>query len=871
MKLILTHDGADFDALASMVAAKKLYPDALMVLPNSMEKKVKDYIKEAEMEAEFVTPSQINAEHVDTLILVDFKRLDRNTFVSKILETKKPTIHIYDHHPAHKKDIEGDLEVIKETGACATIIVDILLKKQIPITPQEATLFLLGIHEDTGSFTFTSTTPEDMRIAAELVSLGADLNIVADHLKRELTAEQVDVLNEMLKNLERIRIAGVEIGITTIERDRYVGDLAVLTHKLRDIEGLNVLFVLALMDNKVTIIGRSRIEALHIGNILSDFNGGGHQTAGSASIKNVTLNQIKNELLSKIKEHLEKTRTASSVMTKPAITISPDATLKEAEKVLVRYNINALPVVKDGKVLGIITRQIVERALYHHLELDKVEDYMNTKIQTVTEDTPITKIEKIMLSHQQRLVPVVDDKGNIVGVVTRGELLKALYQDMLRTSPEAQEHLFQKNLKALMRDRIPRNLMAIIEKAKEVGERLNYNVYIVGGFVRDLLLRVDNFDLDFVVEGNGPHFALELARELNGRANIHKKFETAVVILPDNTRVDVTTARFEYYKEPAALPEVARGSIKRDLYRRDFTINAMAIKITGKDAYTLIDYYGGLRDLKEKSIRVIHNLSFVEDPTRAFRAIRFEQRYGFKITPETEKLIRLAVRNRIFERLSGKRVFNELKHMLDEKNALQMVKRMDELGLLQFIHPDLKITPDIEELFSKALEIFNWYELLFKRKQPETWMTNMMILLHKLKENEVKELLHWFGMSKKEKETILTGIKEVDRTVHTLSRLQDPVEIFRLLSGFPLESVLFFMAKAREEDQQKIGRYLMEWMDIKTEIGGKELIELGLTPGPLFGKILNKVLEAKIRGEVRDREDELTFVKKLLENGLIRQ
>lgn len=224
-----------------------------------------------------------------------------------------------------------------------------------------------------------------------------------------------------------------------------------------------------------------------------------------------------------------------------------------------------------------------------------------------------------------------------------------------------------------------------------------------------------------------------------------------MVILPDDTRVDVTTARFEYYKEPAALPEVARGSIKRDLYRRDFTINAMAIKITGEDAYTLIDYYGGLKDLKEKVIRVIHNLSFVEDPTRAFRAIRFEQRYGFRISPQTERLIKLAVKNRIFEKLSGKRVFNELKHMLSEKNAFLMIKRMEELDLLQFIHPQIKTDRETEELFIKAQEIFSWYELLFKRRQPETWLTNMMILLRNIDEKEVEKLLSWFGVSKKKR------------------------------------------------------------------------------------------------------------------------
>lgn len=866
MKIIVCHDNADLDAIASMVAAKKLYPDALMVLPNSMEKTARDLIKEAELEPAFIKPSQIDPKSVELAILVDFKRRDRSKLIDKLLKEKRPEIHIYDHHPAHGKDIEGNVEIIEETGACTTIIVNLLRKKGVSITPSEATIMLLGIHEDTGSFTFNSTTPQDMEAAAYLLSLGANLNIVSDHLKRELTAEQIDVLNEMLENLERLKIAGIEVGITAISRDKYVGDLAVLAHKLRDIEGLSVLFVLARMDNKITIIGRSRIHALHVGSVLSEFGGGGHSTAASASVKDLTLVQVKEKLLNTIKSHLEKTQTAKNIMTSPAITTTADTTLDEAEKILVRYNINALPVVSDDKVVGIITRQIIERALYHQLEMGKVGDYMNTEFEVAYEDTPIFELERIMLTKPQRLVPILNREERIVGVVTRGELLKALYEDMMHSPLKRNEHLFKKNLKSLMRDRIPSDLMRIIETAKELGGELGYNVYLVGGFVRDLLLRVDNFDLDFVIEGDGPHFASKLAERFKGRVNIHRKFETAVVILPDGNRVDVTTARFEYYREPAALPEVARGSIKRDLYRRDFTINAMAIKLTEPDAYTLIDYYGGLRDLKDKVIRIIHNLSFVEDPTRAFRAIRFEQRYGFRIGPQTERLIRLAVRDGIFERLSGKRVFNELKHMLDEKNALLMVKRMQELDLLKFIHRNLHVDKDMEELFNKAVEIFNWYELLFKRKQPERWITNAMILLKDLKESELKELLQWFGIGKKEKELIVSGIKKVNKVIYNLSKTEDPAEIYSILSGHPLEAVLFFMAKAEAKNQEKIGRYLMEWMDIKTEVKGDDLIRMGLTPGPIFGKILSKVLEAKIRGEVKTKEEELELVKQLVLN-----
>ncbi|MEO0278788.1 MAG: hypothetical protein ABIM21_05900, partial [candidate division WOR-3 bacterium] len=419
---------------------------------------------------------------------------------------------------------------------------------------------------------------------------------------------------------------------------------------------------------------------------------------------------------------------------------------------------------------------------------------------------------------------------------------------------------------SLMRERIPRRILDVIEIAKDVGEELRLNVYIVGGFVRDLILKVENYDLDFVVEGDGLSFAKAFAERVNGRVNIHERFETAVVIFPDNYRVDVSTARMEYYEEPASLPRVVRGSIKRDLYRRDFTINAMAIKITGDDAYTLFDYYGGMRDIKDRLINVIHNLSFVEDPTRAFRAVRFEQRYGFRIGPQTEKLIKIAVKERIFEKLTGKRIMNELKHMLSEKHAFRMIKRMEELGILQFVHSKLKADTYMEGVFERTREVIAWYELLFKRKQPESWIINAAALLHTLQIDEVKELLHWFNLSRDDREKILVAITDYKSIIKQLESTTDEVKIYWLLKSYPLEAVLFFLAMCeKEEVRQKIGTYLIELVDLETEIKGRDILALGATPGPIIGEILKKVLEAKIKGSVKSREEEISLARELFE------
>ena len=869
MQIITSHIMADFDALACMVAAKKLYPQAHLVFPGSQEKKVRDYLKESPFALEFLSSSQIDPQEVDLMVIVDTKLKERIGELAKVLDLGKAKVHIYDHHPAHPQDIQGDLEVVDNVGAATTLFVEIFRKRGIPLSPEEATLLALGIYEDTGSFTFNSTTPRDMEAAAFLMTQGADLNLVSDYVKRDLTAEQVELLNEMIQNTQIHTIRGIDVAITAISREKYVGDLAILAHKLKDMENLNVLFVLARMDDRITLIARSRIEAVDVGAIAGEFGGGGHPTAASAVIKDLTLVQVKEKLLQLLKDHLVSARRARDIMTTPPISVSPLVSILEAEKTMVRFNINSLLVMDRGKLLGIITRQTVEKAIYHRLHEAPVQDYMTTDFQTVSSDTPVEELEEIMLEKGQRMVPVVD-RGRVVGVVTRGELLRTLYRD-LSTKPRPLKkdgrEPFVKNVKVLMKERLPRELWDVVQQGGKVAEELGYNAYLVGGFVRDLLLRVPNLDLDIVVEGDGLIYADALARALGGRTNKHERFKTAVVVLPNGRKIDVATARMEYYEKPGALPEVMEGSIKRDLYRRDFTINAMAIKLNRPEAFTLIDYFGGQKDLKEKVIRVIHSLSFVEDPTRAFRAVRFEQRYGFRIGGQTERLIKQAVKQGLFHRVSGMRLYSELRQMLSEKEPLRMVERMEKLGLLPFIHPQLRLTPEIRRLFLRVDEVLAWYELLFMEEKAATWIVYMAALFKDLSTREVKGLSKRLSIPKKYARVLVEAHEKTPHAVRILSTSRlDPSQVYRLFKPLALETLLYTMAYSPKEEVKKaVSLYLTHLRKVKTALSGKDLVAMGLEPGPIFSEILNTLLTARLKGEVSTREEEIRLVKEMVE------
>ncbi len=870
MQIITSHIMADFDALACMVAAKKLYPRAHLVFPGSQEKKVRDYLKESPFALETLSVSQINPQDVELLVIVDTKLKERIGDLKGIVEMGKAAIHIYDHHPAHPKDIRGEVEVVDEVGAAVTLFTEMFREKGIPITPEEATLMALGIYEDTGAFTFNSTTPRDLEAAAYLIANGADLNLISDYVKRDLTPEQVELLNEMIQNTQIHRIYGVEVAISTISRQKYVGDLAVLAHKLKDMKNLNVLFVLARMDDRITLIARSRIEAVDVGAITEEFGGGGHPTAASAVIKDLTLVQAQERLLKVLEEALSCARRARDIMTSPPLWVSPTTSIREAERAMVRFNINALLVVDGERLMGIITRQTVEKAIYHALQDAPVKDYMNTEAQSVDVDTPLDELEKIMLEGAQRIVPVIEG-GKVVGVVTRGELLRTLYRD-LSTKPHSlriRKEPFVKNVKVLLKERLPTEAWELVQLAGKVAERLDYNVYLVGGIVRDLLLRVPNLDLDLVVEGDGLIFADEFARATGGRANKYIKFKTGVVVLPDGRKVDVATARMEYYEEPGALPEVMAGPLKRDLYRRDFTINAMAIKLNKPDAFTLIDYFGGQRDLKDKVIRAIHNLSFVEDPTRAFRAVRFEQRYGFRIGGQTERLIKQAVEQKLFNRVSGTRLSNELRQMLSEKAPLRVVERMEKLGLLPFIHPDLHLTPSIEELFRRIGEVLAWYDLLFLEEKADTWIIYMAALFKEIPSSEVQELSKRLSLSKRCNRVLLEAHQKTPYAARLLAKgIKDPVKIYTILKPLALETVLYTMAfTTSEEAKRAISLYLTRLKHEEPILTGKDLVAMGIEPGPVYSEILDALKVARLRGRVSSREDEVSLVKEFMERA----
>lgn len=882
MDIITSHINADFDALASTIGAKKIYPDAVIVFPGSLEKKVRDFV-DAFHPVEIKKLKDIDLEKVKRLILVDTKHVDRIGQIKELLIRPDLKIHIYDHHPIKKSDIRGELEVIEHVGAVSTIFTEIIQKKKISITPLEATLLCLGIYEETGSLTYASTTPRDLMAVSYLLKRGANLNIVSDFLKIELSREEFTLLNELMQSLREIVIHGVriKIGKGTLEG---FGDVAHLAHKIMDMEDTDAIVLLISMADKILMVARSKVPELDVSVVLAEFGGGGHSTAASATIKDMPFEIVEERLEESLNKHVKPLKSARDVMTTPVVVIQHNSTVKDAEYMMTRYGVNVLPVVKKDKYIGILTREVVEKALFHGFGKSKCIDFATTDVITVSADAPVSDVETSMIEQNQRFVPVIEG-GRIIGAITRTDILRALYEDFLRKSRVSTKELvgesvigLGRNISGILKEKLPSYLYEFLKIAGAVADEFKFGAYLVGGCVRDILRGEENLDIDIVVEGNGIAFAKKLGEKIGAKVTTHERFGTAQVIyqrtedkgqkIEETIKIDIATARTEYYEFPAALPKIEMSSIKKDLYRRDFTINTLAVKLNKKDFGLLIDFFGGQRDLKDKVIRVLHNLSFIEDPTRAFRAIRFSERFGFKLTKHTENLIKSAIRMNIFEKLSGTRLYDELMLTFNETNPVKTLKRLGDYDLLKVIHPKISFSPDIESLLQSVHDTITWFELLFLNERYDKGMLYIMALLYKLNKDEREIALNRLSVTSRLKNKILKGLNAAQEILRQI-KPDSPVEIYHLLHGHDIEFVLFSMALTEDSKKKKaISHFLVKLRNIKPALKGNDLKDLGISPGPEYSKIFKKILDEKLMSRLQTKEEEIKFAKKFTKNLL---
>ena len=893
MQIILTHEQADFDALASLFAASLLNEEAKAVLPRRLNRNLHAFLTLYGREFSFTDARDLSGEKIDSVLLVDTQSL-----VTLKGMGKWTRVRVLDHHP-RRENLPADWQVsIEEIGATATLLTENLRDAHLPLSLLQATLILLGIYEDTGSLSYASTTPRDIRAAAWLLEQGASLSIAADFLNRPLSPEQRVVYDELCDNAETHEINGHQIVIATADARSLDTEISSLAHKLRDLLDPDALFVFVSTKEGIRLVARSSTDRIHVGEIAAEFGGGGHPRAAAALIKEkltaentertessqqkekISVNSVVSNLLRLLPRHIQPSVTVAEIMSRGPQVLSPETPVEEAAKLMQRFGYEGYPVVEQGKVVGLLNRRSVDRAISHHLHL-KAASLMDAGEVTVAPGDSLPTLQKRMTDSGWGQIPVVDD-GKVIGIVTRTDLLKTL------APPSADSA--EKNLAARLESALPPARLDLIHKIAAVAAEERVALYVVGGFVRDLLLNRPSLDFDIVVEGDAIALAHALAKKYGGRVTDHARFGTAKWFLSGSTLkpanieksaqsassaekdlptfLDFISARKEFYARPSALPTVSRGSIKLDLHRRDFTINTLALRLDGRHYGELHDYWGGLADLQRGLVRVLHSLSFIDDPTRMLRAIRFEQRFDFRLGVRTQELMREALP--LLGKLSGQRIRHELDLILDEARAREIFIRLQDLGLLQAISPVLVPDPQLARRLDAALgspQPPEFGDLPAIGNIPQRRALGYLVWLLPLPLNDLQVAIKRLRFHAALESALIAARQLCD----DLPQLQDASNsewTLRLEKVPPLALYAASLCTPDETARRAIEQYLSDWRHIRPRTGGDDLKAHGLKPGPRYKEILSRLRAAWLDGEISSAEEEQALLEKFLKGKI---
>lgn len=879
MQVILTHEHADFDALASVLGASLLNPGAVAVLPRCMNRNVRSFFNLYGSELPFVDSKDLPATPIKYVILVDTQSLITLRGMNQNVQ-----VEVFDHH-AIKSDIPDDWIVNRiRRGSCTTFFVEVLQNNNTGLQPILATLLLLGIYEDTGSLTYGSTTPQDIRAAAYLVDQGANLTVGSDFLNPPLSDEQRQVYDRLLASAETITIHGQKVIISLTDAGEMQDEISTIAHKLRDLLDPDGLFILTRTQEGIRLVARTTNDRINAAGVAAHFGGGGHSRAAAALITQASfdpsgdrqqaLERIYHELLRILPEYILPPVTVGQIMSHRPLLLSPQTAASEASHLMQKYGYEGYPVVEGGKVIGLLTRRAVDRALAHNLNLP-VSSLMEAGEVIAHPAEPLESLQQTMSSSGWGQIPVVDPQtGEIIGIVTRTDLLKTF-----ATNGEANQK------RSILSDKLdaalPPARLVLLKLIAAEAYKAHVSAYIVGGFVRDLLLDRPGLDFDIVVEGDAIHLARQLSSTHGGRVVSHRRFGTAkwwiadihaallasypemdssaADQLPDS--IDLISARREFYDYPTALPTVEKSSIKLDLQRRDFTINTLALRLDGRHYGVLYDYWDGANDLRRGLMRVLHSLSFVDDPTRILRAIRFEQRFSFQIESRTMQLLLEA--RPLLRQVSGDRLRHEFDQMIAEPEPERIFARLQELELLAAIHPELGWQPEIAAAFTAVLQnpLDERWELDSAEQTRKTLA--YIVWLGKLTTEKVRAISSRLRLSHLVTHNLLAARKlwkDLDGLV-----CATPSQVVNRLEKVPLEVLYaFYVQEIPAESKQCILQYITEWRHVKPNVDGNRLQAMQLPPGPYYRKILAGLRSAWLDGRIHTTVEEEQYLQQLI-------
>lgn len=913
--LILCHQTADFDALGAAVGLSCLYPGAKIVLAGGAHRAVKEFLALHRDELAIIEHRSVNPHLIHSLSIVDTQKRDRLGSLSHWLDLPQlKSISVYDHHPGFESDIPATYRQIESVGATTTLIVEELSKHNLKPNAFEATTMALGIHVDTGSLTFENSTPRDASALAWLMAFGANVKTIAEYVSPSLPPLLQDLLSDALSLLETSTIRSYKVSAVILSGNDFVSGLSMLIGRIMDAIDCDA-FILGhyysklkptntkKKDNfsnsnspktKLSIIGRSRIPSTFLNQIFAEYGGGGHSQAASAMISTDNPEKIFTQILTQFKNQIPHPPNARDLMSSPVRTIRPHITIEEAQRILLRYGHSGLFVVNEkDELVGVISRRDLDLALHHQFSHAPVKGYMSSNIKTITPETSLSEIESLMVNNDIGRLPVLDS-GNLVGIVTRTDVLRQLHQEGGKLEQERKQAQISCLLPTI-RHKLKSSIWNLLEIASQEAEKRGWHLYLVGGAVRDLLLMneeetsLELQDIDLVVDsfentvktGAGVELANSLQQAYpDVRLSVHGEFKTAALLWHNHPEfgslwVDIATSRTEFYPYPAANPQVEASSIRQDLYRRDFTINALAVRLTSPKEGELLDFFGGVTDLRKGLVRVLHANSFIEDPTRIYRAVKFAVRLGFELESETRGYIEYAISSGVYQRVSQQnqpipalrtRLKAELKYILEASYWQNALKLLSSINALSCLHPNLKLD---RHLWWQFRYVSRWLKLFSGEYNFPDWLIRLEVLIGAIPANDREKVAINLELPKDSIER-LKGLdtleSEVIKGLSEVNLVSEKVKLLRQFLGGKgnnnlLPNILLLVVRCPRNIRRILWNYYTIWSKVKAPLNGKDLKAFGYKPSPVFSSILDALLAKTLDGEIVDRPDAERFLR----------
>jgi len=838
VRLILTHVQPDFDAIASLALAQRLHPGARVCLPESLSPAVRACVELYRDRLDPIDVRDTRNARIESCIVVDTADRTRlGTFAERV--TQLPLI-VYDHHPAPAaEDALPVGEGIRErVGATVTLLARMLERQDDALPADLASLALLGLHEDTGGFRYTLTTAEDHRAAAWLMSRGGTLNLVDRFLRPPQNDELEAFRIAMLQHANIETLAGRPVAFSSFDWPEYVPDVAGLVHDLIEMGPCDAAILIVGMEDQTLVFARSHGGRFDVAATLAATVGGGGHPGAAFARTDLPREHVMDLVRTALLKHAVPQTYARDIMSTPVRTVTPETLVHEASEQLLAYGHNGMPVVEPNnagdQVVGVVSRRDLARALQHGLGRSHVAGFMGSPAVTAHLDATLDELEALTVQSGVGRIPIVDG-ARLVGIVTRSDLLAARHDQRLTPLLHPEAGAAERVLERL-RTQFG-EVLTNLRQAVPAGAQL----YLVGGSVRDALLGVSLKDLDLVLEGAEAGAVLQAAfgPEGNEQHVRHDAFGTATTTLPGGLRIDLAAAREERYAAPGALPTVESSDVRRDLARRDFTINAMAVRLVPEPP-TLLDPFGGAQDLLRGTLRTLHPLSFHEDATRIVRGARLISRLGLTFSDEAIRQIARVLASGDGHGVSAERLRSELLLTLQDNapgRALEVLHEVGALAALYGMEYDAELLQALDRLRLEGLQI------------PPT--AYLLALLLPLPQEEVDTVVQRFHFPARR--------TQVTRNLRELLAGAEPRDDVLASLGRSGRAVL----EAHGEPHQARVR-AFERLTGRRRLLGRDLLELGLAPGPIVGEVLGEVARARREGRVQTFEEERALAAELV-------